>query len=140
MSKPGRESLASLEIPSVVGLPERPEPLSHLTAEEAEEWRNIVATKPADWFMRDAQPVLAAYCQAIVMHRELMGIWRARQALDAPEKLLGLKDLVSMVNKTANLVAQLATKLRLTPQSRYNPRSASTANSKPDGRKLWQKA
>src|ERR1043165_4967430 len=97
---------------NVVGLPERPEPLSHLTDDEASIWREVVATKPADWFMRDSQPVLAAYCQAVVMHRCLMDMWHtsveATKSQDGAEKLAAvcsLKDLSSMVTKAANLVA-----------------------------------
>jgi hypothetical protein len=135
MIQPGRESAASLEVATVVALPERPDPPSNLTEGEATEWRNVVATKPADWFMRDSQPVLAAYCQAIVRHRFLMDKWHEGAAATIKE----MKDLSGMINTTANLLAQLATKLRLTQQSRYTPGSANTASKKSSGSKLWQK-
>ena len=120
----------------VVGLPERPDPLPSMTEDEAAVWREVVATKPAEWFMRDTQPVLAAYCQAVVMHRQLMDRWHR---LDGAEEVREIKTLVDIINKTANLAAQLATKLRLTQQSRYTPQSANTASKKADGRKLWMK-
>src|SRR5262245_16566612 len=122
----------------VVGLPERPEPPAHLNQEEADLWREVVATKPADWFMRDSQPVLAAYCQAVVMHRSLMERWHRVNA-DTEAEAKTFKSLVDLINKTANLSAQLATKLRLTQQSRYTPGSANTASKKSGGNKLWQK-
>lgn len=126
MDGPGRPSAASLAVASVGALPERPDPPSHLTDDEAAVWRDVVATKPADWFMRDSQPVLCAYCQAVVMHRVLSKQWYDTK--NVPDK-----DLVGMVSKTANLIAQLATKLRLTQQSRYTTGSAATANKRGGG-------
>jgi hypothetical protein len=136
MKGPGRESAASLSVAPVTGLPERPEPLPHLTEEEAAEWRAIVSTKPADWFMRDSQPVLAAYCQAICMNRDLVEMWNNEKG--KLESAILLKDLISSVTKTSNLVAQLATKLRLTQQSRYTAQSAATANKRAANARPWE--
>ena len=132
---------------TVVALPERPEPLPHLTEDEAAIWREVVVTKPADWFMRDSQPLLAAYCQAVVMHRDLAGLWHlaiaSSKSADVAERLSGmasLKDLNGMVAKSANLAAALATKLRLTQQSRYTPQAANTASKKSGPLRPWETA
>jgi hypothetical protein len=122
---------------TVVGLPERPEPLPHLTDDEAAIWREVVATKPADWFMRDSQPVLGSYCQAVVMHRALMKRWHD---LPVDAEVKAFKSLVDLINKTANLAAQLAGKLRLTQQSRYTPQAANTASKKSGPVRPWETA
>jgi hypothetical protein len=131
---------------TVVALPERPEAPSHLVEDEAQLWREVVATKPADWFARDSQPLLAAYCQAVVMHRTLMLMWHGTiDALKNPDDakkqvsaLMSVKDLQGMVTKTAGSVAALATKLRLTQQSRYTPQAASTASKKSGPLRPWE--
>jgi phage terminase small subunit len=132
---------------TVVALPERPEAPSHLTDDEAQLWREVVATKPADWFGRDSQPLLAAYCQAVVMHRQLSAMWHAAiersKGDELNERLAALasiKDLNGMLTKTAGSVAALATKLRLTQQSRYTPQAANTASKKAAPLRPWETA
>lgn len=132
-----RESISSLSVANVAALPERPDPPVYLSDLEAEVWRDTVATKPADWFMRDSQPVLTAYCKAVVLHRSLSA------KLDALDIVLtepkDLEKLVSMVCKVAALASNLATKLRLTQQSRYTPQAAATANKRNGGPvKPWE--
>ena len=122
---------------TVISLPDRPEPPQNFTEDEALLWRDVVATKPADWFMRDSQPMLAAYCQAVVMHRELMRRWHA---LDVAAEIKDVRDLVTLINKTASSASSLATKLRLTQQSRYTPQAASTASKKASPLRPWETA
>ena len=62
--KRGRKSASELSI--VTALDDRigkPPPLSGLTAEQADEWRSIVAAMPADWFSREAFAIFAANCR-----------------------------------------------------------------------------
>lgn len=134
MNGPGRPSAASLAVAPVSALPERPEPPSHLTEDEARVWRDVVATKPADWFARDVQPVLEAYCQAVVMMRYLHSRWHSEKL----DEVKAIKTLAGLVKDTSNLVAQLATKLRLTNQSRYTPQAAATAAKRSSGLRPWE--
>src|SRR6185369_13224053 len=97
-------------------LPERPEPPSHLSDDEAELWREVVAVKPVDWFMRDSHPILAAYCQAALMHRDLCRRWHNTDPLAEVDG-----KLVKLINDTSNRMSMLAVKLRLTNQSRFTP-------------------
>jgi len=133
-----RESIASLSAANVVGLPERPEPPSFLSEPESAIWRDVVATKPADWFLRDSQPILAQYCKAIVLHRSLSAnLDKIDVSIAEPKEI---EKLVSMVCKVSTLASNLATKLRLTQQSRYTPQSASTAAKKNGPVKPWETA
>jgi phage terminase small subunit len=120
---------------TVVALPERPEAPQYLTADEAALWREVVATKPADWFGRDTQPILAAYCQAVAMHRALVKRWHE---MDVAAPVKDIRDLVGLINKTSGSVSALATKLRLTQQSRYTPQAASTASKKSGPIRPWE--
>jgi len=57
----------------------------------------------------------------------------------AVEEGMMLKNLLDMRDKESKRVASLATKLRLTNQSRYTPQAAATANKRSaQGGKLWQ--
>lgn len=48
-----------------------PPPPKHLSKEAAAVWRDIVASKPLDWFDAGAQILLEAYCESAVHHRAL---------------------------------------------------------------------
>jgi hypothetical protein len=114
-------------------LPERPEPPEYLSADEQILWREVVATKPADWFMRDTQPLLVAYCQCTMMHRDLIRRWHALSS-DAPVDAA----LVKLINETSNRMSSLAVKMRLTNQSRFTPGAASTATRKVAALRPWE--
>ena len=91
--------------------------------------------KPVDWFMRDTHPILAAYCQAALMHRALCKRWHDA---DPAAELDG--KLVKLINDTSNRMAMLAVKLRMTNQSRYTPDAASTANKKATPLRPWERS
>lgn len=136
-----RKSSASLSVVT----PEfgRPEPSPDLTAEESEVWRSVVATKPADWFTRDMHPLLVAYCQGVVVARRV-----AYEVNDFNPDWLkedeGLKRydrLTKMQERQARLVANLATRMRLTQQSKYGARGAeSKARAGAVAAKPWESA
>lgn len=135
MDKPGRPSTASLATAPVASW-QRLEPPDTLSPTQAALWREIVATKPAEWFKSDAAPVLEAYVRAIENAR------RTQIALDAtdPTDITSYRIFADLAMKQANVIAQLATKLRLTPQSRYGARSAATADARtaPEIKKPWE--
>ncbi len=107
-----------------------------LTDSQGVLWGEIVATKPAEWFGPDSAPVLVEYVRAVDMCNLLET--QVRKALEAGEpdwieKILKLRD------KEARRAADLATKLRLTQQSRYTPQAAATANKRSmSGTKPWE--
>jgi hypothetical protein len=128
MASRGRKSAASLTVVPTA-TPSRPRPPAELSPEAAEEWRAIVARMPADWFSREVQPLLTAFCQHVVRARVL------GQQLDdigagalADEEGIRLYDrLAKMADRETRAMGLLGTKLRLTHQSRYTPQRAGTA-------------
>jgi hypothetical protein len=122
---------------------------------EAVYWNAIVIRLPADWFTSETVPLLKAYCRhANYADRFAADIAEQRAFLDAIEadvaagragirKLPKLRDTLYTLHKmhaheTANAM-MVATKLRLTNQSRYVPdKAASKARSaQPVGPPPW---
>lgn len=133
-----KKSLASLSVvaPMRGHLPVPPE---HLTQAQAQIWTDVVATKPHDWFGADSFPVLSDYCRAIDMDNELAAVVNDfdRSSLTTYEGIQSWKALLKMQREQQKHVAMLATKLRLTPQSRYNAKSAATANNRVGLERPW---
>lgn len=124
MEGPGRPSAAALAVAPAAPWA-RLEPPSTLTPCQVAIWREIVATKPSEWFKADCAPILEAYCKSITHYRDMV------ELLDSPPS--ELKDhlkLAEAVGKQARLMGELASKLRLTPQARFTPGSAATASKK----------
>lgn len=124
------DNVVTLTPPSVHLLP--PE---GLTEDQAGVWRTVVGARSADFFSEDAAPLLEEYCRVVVMCRLLAFQVEAALAADEPSSL---KALLGMRDKESRRMASLATKLRLTNQSRYTPQAAGTAAKKGGGGKVWQ--
>jgi hypothetical protein len=99
----------------------RPEPPAELSPDERDLWRSIVATKPAEWFSRDMYPLLVQYCRHRTRATQV-----ARMIEASPEDGGDLKALFAMEAEQSHALASLATKMRLTQQSRYSPGRAAT--------------
>jgi hypothetical protein len=133
-----RESLASLSTATVSGLPERPEPPEYLSERESALWREVVATKPADWFLRDSQPILAQYCKNVILHRDISERLDKIDIQTADPK--ELEKIIGMACKVSALCVSLAVKMRLTQQSRYTSDRAATQQKKHSApSKPWEK-
>ena len=126
-----RSSREKLEVAAVTSLPSRLNPPEDFPLAETEVWKAVVATKPVDWFEGDSAPLLAEYCRAKVMCDRLAA------QIDMAD-VDGLKDLLKMRDTEARRLATLGCKLRLTQQSRYTPKAASTANKAPNAGNVWQ--
>lgn len=124
------DNVVAMSPPSVHLLP--PE---GLTEEQAQVWQSVVGSRSSEFFGDDAAPLLEEYCRVVVMCRLLaVQIEAGIAGGDAGS----LKALLDMRDKESRRMASLATKLRLTNQSRYTPQSASTAAKKGAGGKVWQ--
>ncbi len=136
MSRRSAASLAILQ-GSKGQLPDAP---AHLTPAQAEVWRAVVSTKPVDWFAADSYPVLEGYCLAVDMQNEIAAAINGydRSSI-AGEGLNHWKALIKLARDQQQHVAMLATKLRLTPQSRYTPKSANTANNRAGLERPWSR-
>ena len=114
-------------------------PPSELTDEQARVWRNTVEARSADYFGQDSVPLLEEYCRVVVMCRLLaLQIEAAIAGGGDPETAGMLKSFLDMRDKESRRMTSLATKLRLTNQSRYTPQAAGTAAKKGAGGKVWQ--
>lgn len=126
-----RKSAESARLTAVTSLPLRPDPPETLSACEAKLWRDVVATKPVEWFQADSAPLLVEYCRAKSMCDRLA------EMLEDP-KPGDLKQLIDLRDKESRRLATLGCKLRLTQQSRYTPQSAATASKPASAGSVWQ--
>lgn len=131
MSKPSASSLSV--VPS--GLPGRLAPPSDLTKEQADRWKAVVDSKPNEWFGPDSAPLLKEYVRAEAMC-DLLAV--QVEAAIAGGETGEVKVLLDMRDKESKRLTSIATKLRLTQQSRYTPQAAATANKKAGNARPWQ--
>ncbi len=124
MTKRGRQSAASLAVITKAETP--PDAPYELTDAEASIWRGITNALPAHWFPRETLELLAAYCRACAtadfVSREIARYeveWlTAEGGIERLGKLTGSRD------REVRTAASLATRLRLTNQSRYDGKKA----------------
>lgn len=133
MQQRGRKSAEGLSVVRVAPS-ERVQPPDRLGASEAAIWREIVASKPADWFGADSIPLLEHYCSMVVESQRVA----AQLRLVSPECLDDYQRLITLQTKIGGLLASLATKMRLTQQSRYGARAAATASDRTAAKKPWE--
>ncbi len=145
MRKRGRPSSDEIATANVVQLrvPERPAPPKSLTREQAEVWREIVASVPADWFPRETHPLLEQLCRHTVEAN------RIAKLIDEATRQMGerrpgatetyLKLLQAQRRETASLKS-LAVALRLSPSSRMRPEVAGRRRQEPAAgdRRPWE--
>ena len=129
-----RQSAASLSVVRV-SPDSRLAPPDGLDAAERALWEAVVSTKPAEWFADDSAPLLKEYVRAAVMCDALD---LQVKAATAGGEMGEVKALLDMRDKESKRVLSIATKLRLTQQSRYTPQAAATADKKAGGARPWQ--
>jgi hypothetical protein len=128
MAQRGRKSAAALAV--VAHLTDhRPPPLEGLTDEQADEWTAVVRRLPSDYFPRECHQLLAAFCCHVSSFRvlsasidEFKSEWTV-----SDEGLKRYGDLLALREREGRALSSLATRLRITPQSRYHPRTAGVA-------------
>ena len=135
-----RKSAASLAV--VTPGQRRPEPPAALQPAEADKWREIVSTKPGDWFTKDTHPLLMAYVRAMMASEVI-----AQQVAAFDPEWMADRDglarfdrLMAMQERQGKLMAMLATKMRLSQQSKYGARGAETAaRNAAGGTRPWER-
>ena len=141
MKQRGRKSVASLAVAdSETHLTHRPGPPADLTQIQRNFWLEIANSLPAEWFGDDNKAVLGEYC------RTLSTLAFLNSQIDVEEEkdpaAMNLPLYLELLKRRESLVrVQLsqATKMRLTQQSRYGARAASTAADRPVAKsKPWQ--
>jgi hypothetical protein len=125
MKQRGRKSAANLAtLIDVTGTPSRLTTPAGLTKPERSLFDFIVDASPPHHFTDSDQPLLVSYVQACLM---------ARSAAKTPTK-------VAIFERVVRLQAMLATKLRLSPQTRLDPKTLARqyANFNPNGPTPWE--
>jgi hypothetical protein len=123
---PGRKSTASLTVVKTVPLDQRQQAPSFLTARQREIWKSVVDSKAADYFSNDTKPLLVAYVKAVEAH-ELLSVRVESFDMDMLADMDGIKlldRLQAMQERQGRLFQSLATRMRLTQQSRYQNTTA----------------
>lgn len=142
MAARGRKSAASLSV--IHGsLDQRPVAPAELTTAEAEVWDRTVTHEAADVFGTAAlQQMLKDYCRHVVAAERLGKVIEGHMAQPGSEDGISLRELdclLKMRDRETKAIADKATKLRLTNQSRYTPKAAATAaKNAGQARKPWQ--
>lgn len=124
----------------ITSLPgQRLDPPARLAADAAEIWRDIASSKPHDWFTVENRDLLEALCVAIVAHRSVAAQLKRMtvRKLGTDEGLARFDKLTRIADRQARVMSSVATKLRLTNQSRYTPSAAATATKRAKGARPW---
>lgn len=136
----------------------RPEPPEDLEPGERAIWREVIGRLPADWFTVECQPVLKQLCRHIRYADDLAGDMAAIRAIMTEikqdssgsmtvadrmktfAKMSGeLHNLMRIHIRQSHQIGMLSTRLRLTPQSRYEALRANdeTKTARPPGAQPW---
>ena len=142
MGQRGRTSGAALSVVAGTAIDGRPPAPSDLTPYQRDVWERTVGNEAADTFRTAAlQQLLKEYCRHVSSAQLLTDKIDAfdSQWLDTDEGLDRYTRLVRTRDCETKALADKATKLRLTNQSRYTPGAAGTAAKNAGGAaKPWQ--
>jgi hypothetical protein len=144
MNKRGRKSAVEAGLVVIKGNFDkgRPDPPDDLTDEQKATWRSIAGSEPKDFLATAAlQSMLKDYCRARSEIERLSRIIAYFQDdwIKPEEGARRLQLYLRMRNEESKRATDLATKMRLTNQSRYTPQAAATASRNTlSGPKPWE--
>ena len=121
MGQRGRKPASELTITRAVAAVARPDAPYDLTDEQSKEWWAIVNRMPADWFPREMHGLLTQYCRHVVAARRIA---RLIDKIDGAKSSEEYDNLYKMQDREGRAMSSLATKMRLTQQSTYDPKMA----------------
>ena len=131
MVKRGRPSAEDAELTVIKGsFGKRPDPPDDLNDEQKDTWRALANSEPQDFFTTAAlRNMLKDYCRARSEIERLCRIIACFQDdwIKPEEGARRLQLYLHMRNDEIRRASDLATKMRLTNQSRYTPQAAATA-------------
>jgi hypothetical protein len=136
-----RKSAAALSVVQSLPGAKRPEPPEELTEEQAVEWRKVVDRLPADWFPQDSHQLLVAYCRHVSRARVLAEMLDRfeRERIGLAAGLREYEKLLGMADREHRAISSLATRMRLTQQSRYRGETAKNRAEKANApSKQWE--
>jgi hypothetical protein len=140
MGTRGRTSGAALSVVAGTAIDGRPKPPSDLSEFQADAWERVVGSESGDFFRTAAsQQLLKEYCRHVESAHRVSGMISLLEKPGAAIDLDEYEKLLRMRDRETKALADKATKLRLTNQSRYTPQAAGTAAKKAaTERKPWQ--
>lgn len=140
MKQRGRKSTASLSVVGGGVAGNLPEPPAELSEREAAVWNSVVSTKPSDWFDEDTFPLLSDYCRHTVRQDDISRmINKFDSAPCDSDELRVFDNLLRMSERETRAKMSLATKMRITQQSKYGARQAEAKDRRGGGHKRpWQ--
>jgi hypothetical protein len=100
---------------------ERSEAPTGLTDEQAIEWRSVVNRMPAEWFPRETHALLIQFCRHVVSARRIAELIENLFSSD-DFSLETFDQLLRMQERESRVMSSLATKMRLSQQSRFSHR------------------
>jgi phage terminase small subunit len=144
MKQRGRQSRVASELQVIAGSfgATRPDPPDHLTKRSKEIWQAVVQDEAPTHFSTAAtRDLLKDYCHA----REWVEILQTKMTEFPPDDIAtvkgrnALEELRKTLSGFMRDAVTLATKLRITNQSRYTPRAAQSASANTlKGIKPWE--
>ena len=140
METRGREAKSEREVAQLVHIADvRPEPPAPLSVEEAEEWKRVVNSMNPNWFRKEYQGVLVAYCRQVVLGNYFHGLASAitttlRETDEGMKQYLNLTKAAERADRCAD---KFGTTLRITPQSRYDKDKAARDSNKTQNQRPW---
>lgn len=141
MAKRGRPSAAESVVVIEGKFGARPDPAADMTPRQQAIWRETTASEPADFFGTAAlRGLLADYCRHREAAENVSGVINSFQPewLKSADGAKRYHALLKMRDLETRAAAGIATKLRLTNQSRYTPQAAATAaRSAAKGARPW---
>jgi hypothetical protein len=140
MGQRGRTSGAALSVVAGTDIDGRPKAPSDLTEFQREVWERTVANEAADVFRTAAlQQLLKEYCRHVETADRLSKQADFATGPGSNYPINEIDTLLRMRDRETKALADKATKLRLTNQSRYTPGAAATAAKKgATEKKVWQ--
>jgi hypothetical protein len=136
-----RKSAAALSVVAPPPGQKRPEPPAELTEEQAVEWRLVVDRLPPDWFPAETYQLLVAYCRHVVQARVIAELIKDfhKEWLATDEGLHRYDKLTQMADREARAISSLATRMRLSQQSRAQRTTAYAKAADPNAsREQWR--
>jgi hypothetical protein len=116
----GRASAASLAVVGPVDVVQRPKPPAELTPEQAQEWNQVVAGLPAEWFGRETHAMLAQYCRHVVASRRVSQLILDFEHTEGQMDVELYDRLLKMQEREGRAMSALATRMRISQQTTYD--------------------
>ena len=138
MKQRGRKSSAELAVVRPLST-EMPDPPASYSDDQAATWCSILASKPADWWDAGTLPLLDAYVRAIAEHARISELLERMHPLEGMDEFKDYDAMQRTQDRLASQMARLATKMRLSQQSKYGARGADGAAARASSKgKPWE--